>query len=160
MIFRRFLTLAVLPLSIFSAHAQSWTGILDPSRAIDWRAANAGAANISESRTQCGATLLPSGIDDTVAINNAIAACGQHRYVLLGEGTFVVSKGITFGSPTVPVHNVTLRGSGPTKTTIRFTGANVCQGAYSDVCIINAAGSAGYHSGAPQILPGGKYAAN
>src|SRR5947208_1776582 len=91
----KWLALALLPIWVFPAHAQVWKGILDSTRAIDWRAT--GAANVSESRTQCGSTLLPSGIDDTVAINSAIAACGQHQFVLLGLGTFIVSNGITFG---------------------------------------------------------------
>src|SRR5437879_2344132 len=65
----RLLVLLSMPLWVPGlAHAQLWSGILDRSRAIDWRAINPGALSINESRTQCGPTLLPSGKDDTAAI--------------------------------------------------------------------------------------------
>ena len=156
--FKRLLVWLSLPLWIpVLVHAQYWKGILDPSRAIDWHAINPGASSINESRTQCGSTLTPSDRDDTTAINNAIAACGQHQYVLLGAGTFIVSNGITFGPIGNPVHNVTLRGSGPTKTIIRFTGANGCGGTYSDICINN---STQYSTFSSQVLPGGTNSAS
>jgi len=67
-------------------------------------------------RTQCGATLTPSGGNDLTQIQNAINACTANHFVLLGPGTFTISgSGQSIG---ITKNNVTLRGSGPGVTTL------------------------------------------
>jgi hypothetical protein len=112
------------------SNAQPWSGIIDPSRAVDWSAGNAGAASINNVRTQCGSTITAAN-GSAATINSAIAACGANQYVLLGPGTFNLSSGITFGSKS----NVTLRGSGANQTFLIFTGNTNCLGFGAAICI-------------------------
>src|SRR5258708_39519293 len=111
------LILLCLPLV---AGAQSWSGVLNPSRAIDWSTVGAGLIP-SGGWTQCGATIAPYGSavspQSTSTINNAITSCGANHYVLLGPGTFHLSDKLVMGA-----NNVVLRGSGPDKTILRFYG--------------------------------------
>src|SRR6266571_647599 len=97
------LSVAVLPLS---AQAAAWSGIIDPSRAIDWSGAGV-PGGIPTNRTQCGATVGQT--NEASVIQNALNACGPNQYVKLGAGTFTLSGGVN-----VTVNNTTLRGSGPT----------------------------------------------
>ena len=108
--------------------AQPWSGIIDPSRAIDW--SNVGIpGGIPTNRTQCGSTIAAyAGAAET--INNALAACSPNQYVLLGPGTFSLSSGITFGHHS----NLTLRGAGANQTFIVFTGSGACGGMSADAC--------------------------
>src|SRR5574341_1712405 len=102
------------------AAAQPWAGSLDTSRAIDWSASGV-IGGIPTNRTQCGSTIAAySGKAGT--INNAIAACGANQYVKLGTGTFNLSTGIDFAGTS----NVTLKGSGPLSTILKFTGNAGC----------------------------------
>jgi hypothetical protein len=107
-----------------------WSGIIDPSRAIDWSLAGV-PGGIPTNRTQCGSTIAAySGTAAT--INNALAACGANQYVLLGAGTFVLSDGIVHTKD-----NTTLRGAGPDQTILQFTGntGNCGTGFLSLVCM-------------------------
>src|SRR5437867_6511943 len=79
----------VLPISICS-HAHTWSGISDPSRAIDW--SNAGIPDGIPHRTTVCATLNP-GVK-AEQINRAIAACPAGQVVYLSAGTFHLSTGI------------------------------------------------------------------
>ena len=98
-------------LSTFS-NAQLWSGIIDPSRAVDWSQAGV-PGGIPSRTTQCGSTIAAySGTAST--INNAIAACPAGQFVSLGAGTFTLSSGISFGGN----NNVTLRGQGANQTFI------------------------------------------
>jgi hypothetical protein len=112
---RALLVAALLCCSLLS-QAQLWSGVLDPSRAIDW--SSAGNSVINESRTKCGSTIAPySG--SAATINDTIASCPPHSYVELGAGTFTLSSGISFNG-----HNyITLRGQGANSTFMVFTGA-------------------------------------
>ena len=79
---------------------------------------------IPTNRTQCGATLCPagqtasgssctgtaSGGDDTTTINNAINACADNTFLLLGPGTFHVAG--SGAGIQITRSNFTLRGSG------------------------------------------------
>jgi len=110
-------------------HAQGWSGIVSPSRAIDWSTAGV-TGGIPTDRTQCRATIPPySGAAGL--INNAIAACGPNQYVQLGVGIFNLSSGILINSH----NNVTLRGMGADRTLLVFSTTNSCQGFYADVCV-------------------------
>jgi hypothetical protein len=100
--------------------AQAWAGILDPTRAINW--STAGAGPIPARTTICStlgtAGQLPTFVQSvTVAdINSALAGCTSGQTVLLNPGTYNTA-GSTIRIPS----NVTLRGSGPTKTIIAET---------------------------------------
>src|SRR5215469_11667143 len=109
---------------------QPWSGILDPSRAIDWSSAGV-PGGIPNRTTQCGPTVNASGdtsgAQDVSNVNTAIQNCNSqpNTVVQLGTGTFYVCGGITFGSPqnsygyTNIVNNVTLRGGGPLATILK-----------------------------------------
>jgi hypothetical protein len=131
-------------------HAQLWSGVIDPSRAVDWSSTNPGVVGgvPSASWTQCGSTI--AAYSGTAAkINNALAACSANTYVLLGAGTFNLSTGIQM------VSNVVLRGSGANNTFLIFTGNNSCGGEYASIC-----GSLdSTWTGTPYIQPGGTQAA-
>src|SRR5579859_6162962 len=83
--------------------AQPWSGILDPSRAIDWT--NIGAGTIPANRTQCGSTVAPYGTSgsrqSSSMISNAINACPAGTYVLLGTGTFWLSDQLNIATNNV-----------------------------------------------------------
>jgi hypothetical protein len=119
----------LLLLSTFS-YGQAWSGIIAPTRAIDWSHAGLPASYPNGdttpngwtppdgSWTQCGSTLAPSGGDDTSQINSALAACPANHYVLLGTGTFSIQNQISLVNS-----YVVLRGSGPMKTTLQASGS-------------------------------------
>ncbi|MGH9432619.1 MAG: hypothetical protein ACRD3T_13840, partial [Terriglobia bacterium] len=78
-------------------------------------------------------------------IDNAIASCPASEVVMLETGTYTVTGGLTFGT----VSNVTLRGAGPDKTKLNFTGLGShgdC-GASPDVCFFGNAGWANPSTG-------------
>ncbi len=66
------------------AHAQAWSGILDPTRAIDWT--NPGVIGGIQNRTTICATVA-AYTGDASAINSAIASCPAGQVVKLGVGT-------------------------------------------------------------------------
>jgi hypothetical protein len=104
------------------AHGQAWSGILDPTRAIDW--SNAGVPGGIPLRNTICSTLgiggqAPSFVQAvTVAqINAALTNCPNGQVVLLNPGTY----NTTGGTIIIPSNKV-LRGSGPTQTVINETG--------------------------------------
>src|ERR1019366_784075 len=118
-----FLLLLIIPSCV---NAQAWTGIIDPSRAVDWSQAG---AHIVEPTNQCGTTIAPEG---TLAspvvptnISNAIAACTGGGYVQLGSGTFYLSKGGGFWNGNGWNSHVVVRGQGANSTFIYFVGGSV-----------------------------------
>jgi hypothetical protein len=118
------LTITLLSCSNFS-YAQLWSGVLAPSRAVNW--ANAGAT-ITNRTTQCGSTIAAYGSSGSPAsastINTAISSCAAGDYVQLGAGTFYLNTSIN-----VTTSNVTLRGMGPDQTLLVFSGTSTnCDG--------------------------------
>jgi hypothetical protein len=109
------------------AHAQLWSGIIDPSRAVDW--SQAGVTGGIPNRTTICATLSPGA--GTTQINAAIAACPAGQVVFLSAGRYTITGGINFSGKS----NVTLRGAGPDQTTLAFIGADGCLGRTADICI-------------------------
>jgi hypothetical protein len=110
-----------LTLGAGNASAQPWASIIDPTRAIDWSTAGAGAI---PARTTICSTLGVAGQSPTAVqsvtvaqINAALAACPSEQAVLLNPGTYDTA-GATIAIPS----KVTLRGSGPTQTIIAETG--------------------------------------
>jgi len=111
------------------AQAQQWSGIIDPSRAVNWSSVSpsGGVGN----RTTICATLNP-GVT-AAQINSALQSCSSGGVVFLNAGTYNIA-GIDFGGGK---SNVTLRGAGADKTLLVFnsTAAVGCNGWWSDVCI-------------------------
>jgi hypothetical protein len=140
------LAAVIVFLSICFTHAQNWSGILAPSRAVDW--SKAGVENGIPNRAAIYTTLNPGAPADQ--INAAITACPAGKVVYLSEGTYNLSSGIVMKS------DVTLRGAGANKTFLVFSGTNACFGGYSVVCF-----TAENHvwGGDADALPGGSNAA-
>src|SRR6266568_6111029 len=111
------------------AHAQLWSGILDPSRAVDW--SQAGIPGGIPNRTTICATLNPGA--SAAQINSAIAACPAGQVVFLNAGTYNLSTGVVFNNK----NNVTLRGAGPNATFLIFTAGNNCGGLGGNLCFMN-----------------------
>jgi hypothetical protein len=132
-----------------SLHAQPWSGVLSPSRAINWSGAGVDGGIPSANWIQCGST-INAGASATT-INNAIDACGANQYVRLGPGTFNLSSGLDLKS------NMALRGAGANQTILNFTGTTACAGAHSAVCI--AGGDSSDYFGSSKMNPGGSNAA-
>lgn len=127
------LLLCGLP-SLTCAQTPLWTGIIAPTRAVDWSNAGALGGVPSTSWTQCGSTITAYGTNTAPAspttINDAIAACGPNQFVQLGAGTFYLSSGILINS-----HNsVEIRGMGANQTVLVFSGSNGCQGTDAAIC--------------------------
>jgi len=136
-----FFILILLCLPSYS-YAQPWSGILNPSRAVDWSNAGIPGGIPSGTWTKCGSTIAAyRGTAGT--INTALSGCAPNHYVLLAAGTFRLSSEIIISN-----NNVELRGMGPDQTIIQFTGSSSCNGPYADVCL---QGSFNWN-GAPQHL--------
>src|ERR1019366_1609928 len=89
------------PFAATPSPSAPWSGILDPSRAIDWSQAGViqadGTLGIPNRTAQCGSTIAAyNGTAD--AINTAITNCQSGQFVRLGAGTFNLSTGIDFGA--------------------------------------------------------------
>ena len=126
-----FLLLAFLTFPA-ALHAQAWSGIIDPSRAVDWSGAGI-PGGIPVRTTQCGSTIAAySGAATT--INTAITNCTAGQFVGLGAGTFNLTSGIQFNGK----NNVTLRGQGANSTFLVFTGAGA--GFYNSVISLEPSG--------------------
>src|SRR6185436_19412527 len=93
---------------------------IDASRRIDWSQAGLGGAIPSRANGTC-ATLNPGAT--AAQINSAIAACAN-GVVFLNAGTYTLSAGVNFNGRS----NVTLRGAGPDRTILVFTGSDSCNG--------------------------------
>jgi hypothetical protein len=120
-------SLIVLALAPGFAHAQAWSGILDPTRAIDWSTAGVPGGIPSGSWTQCGSTIQAStygngASDATSGIQAAINACASNQFVLLSPGTFRINSQLILKS------NMVLRGAGAASTVLSMYGSN---GTYS-----------------------------
>src|SRR2546427_8894982 len=98
------------------AHAQLlWSGILDPSRAIDWSRTNPGVEGGIPNRTFICATLNPG--TTSAQINNAIASCSGNAAALAAGGGVVFLNAGTYtlaaGAGVRRHRKVAPRGGGP-----------------------------------------------
>ena len=109
------------------SRAQAWSGIIAPSRAIDW--STAGVPGGIPNRSAICATLSPGAT--TAQINSALSSCAANGVVFLNAGVYNLSSGITFGSK----NNVTLRGAGANATFLIFSSSSGCNGLSSSICI-------------------------
>jgi len=112
------LCLSLLLMIPSSGHTQTWSGVLVPSRAINWSQGGVAFTIPSGSWTQCGSTIAPY-TGTAATINTAIAGCGANHYVQLGTGTFALSSCIDWAGHS----HVALRGNGPLNTIVKFTGS-------------------------------------
>jgi hypothetical protein len=143
--------LVLFALSPYS-HAQMWSGVLAPSRAVDWSTTAPGAVRGIPSATwaQCTTpacnTVTSAGSSATSAqINAAIASASANTYVLLAPGTYSLSSGINMAP------NVVLRGAGPNSTFLVFSGGVGCGGEGGQICFMD---SNGYFYGSTSVQPG------
>jgi hypothetical protein len=130
------------------AYGQAWTGVLSPSRAIDWSHAGVPGGIPSASWTQCGSTIAAYGTSNSPAspatIQTAIGNCtpggnGNNTYLQLGAGTFYLSGSFYLKG----IQNFEVRGMGANQTLIYFygntgVGGDNCGGYYGTVCIESA----------------------
>jgi len=126
-------SLFIFALLTAACFGQAWSGIIDPSRAIDWSAAPnipGVSGGIPNRTTQCGSTIA-AYTGTAATINTAISSCTPNQFVSLGAGTFNLSSGIDFTG----TNNVTLRGQGANSTFLVFTGNANCLGQTTAVCI-------------------------
>ena len=149
----------LLCLSVHS-QAQSWSGILQPPRAVDWTHAGIAGGLPDTGWTQCGATIAAySG--GASAITTQLARCSANQYVQLGAGTFTLTGQITFPR----TGHVALRGMGANSTFLVMSGPGVhCNQTTALICMMSSDGTyttqppahiynwtAGYSQGSNQI---------
>lgn len=121
--------LSVLFFTLLPCYSQNWSGIVAPSRAIDWSSAGLLATlptgEVTTNpwtppvRSKCGSTISAGA--SAATINSALGACSAGTYVLLGAGSF------TINNANITLYNqngVTLRGSGAQSTTLHLTGSS------------------------------------
>lgn len=122
-----------------SCFGQLWSGILDPTRAIDWT--QAGAGTIPTTYVQVGG-IVSAYTGNTNTINNALAACDgtTGQYVQLGTGTFTLSSGGTSNGVVISKSKCALRGNGPTLTKLVFGAGSHdgCGGENGNICFSGA----------------------
>ena len=116
------LVLIIVGVSVHG-YAQLWSGILDPTRAIDWSTAGIPGGIPSGSWTQSGSTIAAAACGDgssdcTSTIQTALNSCGANHYVLLGAGTFLLRGGLTVPS------KCALRGAGADQTILNAKSTN------------------------------------
>src|ERR1035441_9298763 len=81
--------LILLCLSVY-LHGQTWSGVLDLTRGIDWSRAGV-VGGIPTTRTQCVTSqcnTVARGTVTTTSINAAIASASPNTYVQIPAGTF------------------------------------------------------------------------
>jgi hypothetical protein len=141
-IYRRFFTsISVFSLVLLCAdlsYGQQWSGILSPSRAINW--SGAGVTGGIPARSTIYQSLgAPGGSSSTVQsvtaaqINAALMACPAGEVVYLNPGIYNLSGSVIMQG----ISNCTLRGSGADQTDLVFSGASTScgTGAATAICV-------------------------
>ncbi len=141
---RIYAALAVLGLVLVAplGAQQLWSGVLSPSRAINWSQAGAvpgsPGALPDASWTQCGSTLTAASYGGSSgspasasAINTVISGCSAKTYVQLGAGTFYLTGAIAL-IPQVAVRGV---GANSTFLVMNTAGSGTCNGQYTAVSL-------------------------
>lgn len=129
-----------------SGGGEPWSGLIDPSRAIDWT--HAGVAGGIPNRTTVCATLDPGAT--AAQINAKIQACPAGQVVKLNAGTYDISDdGIVMKT------GVTLRGAGADQTLLVFSATNYCNNQKACICF---AGSNEWGGDARALAGGSNYA--
>jgi len=125
------------------SEGQRWSGMLAPSRAIDWSSAGAG---IILPRTTICQTLGVAGQASTynqsvtaAQVASALQTCANtNEVVYLNPGTYTMTSTL-FGGGTATPSKVTLRGAGPSQTILKWSAtSNNCNGIDATAfCIYN-----------------------
>lgn len=127
--------------------SQAWSGVLPPTRAVNW--SSAGAGTIPARTTVCqtlgtaGQSPSYSQSVSTAQIFSALQACnGTNQTVYLNPGTYTMTQTLgPSGSGNPWPSNVTLRGAGPQQTILTWSSSaslNNCNGINSTAfCVIN-----------------------
>ena len=105
------LGILMLGVALGEVHSQP---VIPSDRNFSWNPGMMSKGGIPD-RTVICATLSPSGIDDSAAIQAAIERCPSGQVVMLNPGTFIVNNAILLHNP------VTLRGAGAGKTILSKT---------------------------------------
>jgi hypothetical protein len=109
-------------------YGQSWSGILDPARAIDWTNAGIPGGIPSGTWANCVTTAcntLNSGTVTAASINAALNSAPNNTVVRVPAGSFTIGSSVASNRG-----HVVLRGAGPTQTTITLgSGTNIFFGA-------------------------------
>ena len=144
---RLLICLILLSATPLAVRAQQWSGIIDPSRAINWsnKGVSGGIPNITaQCVTSACAAVTTSGSASTLAqINAAIASAPNNTYVFLPAGVYSLGGALSITGRS----NVVVRGAGPDQTFLVFTGSSACQVGGTDVCISD---GSGFNPGSPQ----------
>ena len=119
----------------------AWSGIIAPTRAVNWN--QAGAGTIPTRNTICATESAGVSLSQ---LNTDIANCPANQVVFLNAGTYSFSGQIFFNHKS----NVTLRGAGPNSTIVNFTAHGGCTGLMADVCIVS--GDTGDFAGSPSNI--------
>lgn len=133
-------------------HGQAWSGILNPSRAIDWTQAGIVGGIPSGTWTQCGSTIAAGA--SAATIQAAINACGTNQFVLLGPGNFSLPTFLVMKS------NMVLRGSGANQTTLTFGSNAIGGGCFLGGATICFTLDGGTYNNSSNSAPGQSNAAN
>src|SRR5208282_4126775 len=130
-----FLITLCLPVT---SYAQLWSGIISPSRAVDWTQAGFPGDTLPDSGwTQCATTacntVTSAGASATAAqINSALSSAPADSYVLLPAGTYTLSAGISL----VGLSNVVLRGVGANQTFLTFSSSPSRVGCFASMIAV------------------------
>lgn len=123
---RKFVFVLLLCSSACSpAFAQLWSGVLDPSRAVDWSGAGVVGGIPSATYALCttaACNTVAGGSVSAATINAAVSSASPNSYIPLPAGSYSLSSCILIQPP---VHDVALRGAGANSTFLTWT-ANTC----------------------------------
>jgi len=127
-----------------SCFGQPWSGIIAPSRAMDWTQAGAVPGSPGSlpdgSWTQCGTTLAAGSYNGS-AIASTLAGCAANTYYLLGAGTFSINGSISMPGG-AGGGDLALRGMGANQTILNFGGTIAgCNSTAADICVASGDGS-------------------
>lgn len=114
--------------------SQNWSGILSPSRAIDWSGQGV-RGDIPTSWPNCttaACNTLFGGTVTSASVNAAIASAPDSTVVRIPAGSFTLNAGARLAR-----NNVILRGAGANQTFLSVTGTGLC-GYDGSICVENA----------------------
>lgn len=121
-------------------YAQAWSGVIAPTRAVDWSTAGVvggipsypACTTAQAGRTVPIAAYSGSGAIINTALANCAAANPNGSYLQLAAGTFNIN---TVGMQFAGLNNVVLRGMGADQTIMVFSAGAPCNGYGALACI-------------------------
>src|SRR5277367_1684971 len=121
----QFALFSLLLLCSGASFGQAWSGILAPSRAIDWSNTGIPGGIPDGGWSNCATTACNTAYSSPTAanINSACASAPSDTVVRIPAGTYTLSASIACNT-----NHVVLRGAGPTQTTVILNGHNILMG--------------------------------